>query len=653
MQKLEYKKEMEVKNGLTVSFRSENVGVKINGTDESKFLLDWQLEGKYFDEESLKKNMKCVYNSETNEVLVDTIDVEDVFKISKSNLTIFLPKNCVVNAKTENGGLNIQNLQGNHEFFAENGAITLSKIEGNCYVKSENGAVFLDKVQGKLKIISENGAIKVVESSGTLTIENENGMLKILKSDFSKTNIRNENGAIYYEFLFRQKGEYRFENDNGKIHLVIPEELPYSIIAKNKFGNFAVGIAGNYDKRQENDDYVIEMVNGSGSVKIYAENENGSIRLMSESSAPFIQTVPMDTTKINKYFDKLVQMLPDEIQLTLIKEKLSGMKEKINNLNVQIPDMEKILQNTVQIIETEINKRVDKDALKNKGQEIVHLIKENLDEAFKKVEEKITDLKTKEVLQNEINQIIQQIEKVGDLITDEEQLKMLKEKFVLMKEKIKGLDISFPDFEQLFQTSIEAIENELEKHVDWEKWKNKGQEIVNLIKENLDEAFKKVEEKITDLKTKEVLQNEINQIIQQIEKVGDLITDEEQLKMLKEKFVLLKDKIKGLDISFPDFEHLFQTSIEAIENELEKHVDWEKWKNKGQEIVHLVKENVNNALEKIEVQMSKMELSDKERDMVDARSRLKILELVERKIINADEAERLIKAMEIRNTRNE
>jgi hypothetical protein len=86
---------------------------------------------------------------------------------------------------------------------------------------------------------------------------------------------------------------------------------------------------------------------------------------------------------------------------------------------------------------------------------------------------------------------------------------------------------------------------------------------------------------------------------------------------------------------------------------LEKHVDWEKWKNKGQEIVHLVKENVNNALEKIEVQMSKMELSDKERDMVDARSRLKILELVERKIINADEAERLIKAMEIRNTRNE
>jgi DNA-binding transcriptional regulator GbsR (MarR family) len=46
----------------------------------------------------------------------------------------------------------------------------------------------------------------------------------------------------------------------------------------------------------------------------------------------------------------------------------------------------------------------------------------------------------------------------------------------------------------------------------------------------LDEAFKKVEEKITDLKTKEVLQNEINQIIQQIEKVGDLITDEEQLK---------------------------------------------------------------------------------------------------------------------------
>jgi hypothetical protein len=652
MQKIEYKKEMEVQEQLKVSYTSENISIKMIGWEEKKFELIWNLEAKEMEQNQLQETLRVNYDVIENSLEIDTTDVEDEFQISKSELTLYIPITSQITAKAENGSLKLEHLQGEQKVETENGSIILTDILGNVRCESENGSMKLVKITGEIKLEIENGSIKLEECTGTIEIEGENGQIRVSKSDFSSAVIRNENGGIYYELLPIEKGDFRFENENGKIHLIVPEEIPYTIIAKNRYGKFHVGLNNNYDKKKDDDEFVIEMTNGSGNVKIFAENENGSIRLMSEPTAPFIQTVKFDTEQFNKYFDKFSDMLPDEEHLEMVKEKIEKMKEKIGNLNIQIPDMEKIFQNSFHIIEKEIKYYSDPEKFKSKGKEIAESIKLNLDEIMKKAEEKMTDINAKEKIQQEINQISAQLEKLGHFVTDEENLKVLKEKLAKLKEKIAAYDIHLPDFEKLFEDSMKLVEKELEKHIDMEKWKSKGKEIAKSIKLNLDEIMKKAEEKISDTNAKEKLQQEISQISAQLEKLGHFVTDEENLKVLKEKLVQLKEKIAAHDIHLPDFEKLFDDSMQLVEKELEKHIDMEKWKSKGKEIGKLVKENVTKALDKIEIQLSNMELNAKDRETVDARSRMKILEMLEKKIITADEAEKLIKAMENRNARD-
>ncbi len=170
-----------------------------------------------------------------------------------------------------------------------------------------------------------------------------------------------------------------------------------------------------------------------------------------------------------------------------------------------------------------------------------------------------------------------------------------------------------------------------------------------MMKKKLDETIKLAEEKFHEYTTKEKLEEELQMVKKQIEKVNQSIKDEDNLKIVKEKLNQLKSKLEEKDIHLSDFEKLVEESLQKIENELEKHVDLEKLKSKSKDVSETIQLKVNKAMEKIESQLNNLEPNERDKETIEARSRLKILDMVEKKIITAEEGEKLIRAMEKRN----
>ncbi len=358
MIKLEKMYEFETRKDLVVEFESKNFGLKIIGWEKETSEFFIKLDFEKIDDKEIKIEdiVDAKYNKKKNTLNIKLNEPENVGHMN-SQLELRVPHVTEIIGKTENGGISIENLHGIQTVTTENGGINIDHVNGNLICKTENGSINLmdcnsnanletenglikmKKCDGNLKLISENGAIKMTDCKGSLELKHENGTIRILDAKLNKATITNQNGTIYYEFTPIDKGQFKFENQNGKIHLVIPDEIPYKIEAKNQMGRFNVGLEGNYDRRKEGNEQIIEMTKGSGKVEISAKNRMGSISLMShpmkESKFKFNMSFVSDA------MDKAMENIPEEyFNKEKIIKKMEKAKKKLKN--IKIPDMEDI-----------------------------------------------------------------------------------------------------------------------------------------------------------------------------------------------------------------------------------------------------------------------------------------------------------------------
>ena len=95
-----------------------------------------------------------------------------------------------------------------------------------------------------------------------------------------------------------------------------------------------------------------------------------------------------------------------------------------------------------------------------------------------------------------------------------------------------------------------------------------------------------------------------------------------------------------VNINIPDVNAIVQNALSGLKTEIEES------KEKRSEVTEKVQEKVNKAMEKIKIKIDNIGLSENQQKEVDERSRLKILQMLQDGKITADEAERLMKAME-------
>ncbi|MFC1898245.1 hypothetical protein ACFLYJ_01610 [Candidatus Cloacimonadota bacterium] len=428
---------IEVKPNLTVNLSSENFSVRVTGWEEEHVEIHSEFEYKQSDENDIiLEDIINIENEENENILNIAINSPENVRFSKSRIEVKLPHVSTLNAEMENGAIKVLNMQGNQKFKTENGSIKLDTMNGKLECNSENGSVVFNSCnadilvetengsikavdcEGKLNLTTENGAVKLKRCLGTLESETENGTIRIIEAGFDKATINTENGSIFYDFQVLEKGQFDFQNVNGKIHLNIPDDLEYEIKARNKMGRFHISLPGDYERKQTDDKHILELTKGSGNVKITAKNELGSINLLNQAGKQF----DFDTEKISHIFDNVIDRLPEDIEIDTekIKAKLERAKEKLKN--VKLPDLPK-LQIQIDKAMNDVNKEMKNIKMDIRLDDIMEKADEAISKAVNVVKDKfssseMTEDETQEVNKRSKRKILEMLQD-GKITVDE------------------------------------------------------------------------------------------------------------------------------------------------------------------------------------------------------------------------------------------
>jgi len=405
MVNLEKTIKLDVKSDLVLNFDAENMGATIEGGDEEVCEVHIKIKGDgSIEEEELNSIVQVSYDEEENEVTL-SCEEPDGIRHAKYSIKVSVPKVCEVRANTENGPIHLKNLHGIQEVHSENGPCKLTDIDGDIVVKvengpvsimnciseveltSENGPIKMVEVSGDAVVKSENGPIKISKGKGKIAVSTENGMIRMLDCDFDEAEVSTENGAIYYEFLPVDAGRFNFKSENGRITLVIPEEVQVDLTAKNQLGKVHMGLSGDYENRTEDEYKVFEMVKGSGKVEINVENEHGSIRLVPNKQ----EFKEFDISFVGDILEGALPSISKE-KMEKVKKKLDKVKIKMENLNLpdmsKLPDIEKIVDKVESEMKKVMGKLSDEESLKEKAAQIKVEISDAVGKVHKKMVEK-------------------------------------------------------------------------------------------------------------------------------------------------------------------------------------------------------------------------------------------------------------------------
>lgn len=387
MNELNETKSFAVKENLNLKVNCKNIGMYVKGSESHEVVISVAIT--LNKEVTLDDLFTIDYNETENELIIVSKETDDL-KIRKTSVTLEVPKTSNIKIKSKNGGFKVKDINNYIDAESQNGKLSLKRINSNISCKTTNGKISLKEIVcDKAEIISSNGSIKLYDVNGDISINNKNGMIKctdcegnlningkngrtrILDSYLNNADIQLINGSIYYEFNSIKEGNFKFDNENGKIHLIIPSDIPYDIKAINKLGRFYVGLPGDYEQIKKDNRKQISMTRESGQVKIIAENKHGSITLI-------------DKNKIDKninfggFGDEISTLInsinSEEIQ-EKIQKKIDKAREKLRKLSIKDPKIFENADKATANLTKEIKDAISDENLQKAGKNIASKVK--------------------------------------------------------------------------------------------------------------------------------------------------------------------------------------------------------------------------------------------------------------------------------------
>ena len=394
--------EFITKPDLKVSIKSDNIGISITKSDEDKTKIDAEFSFPNMSEDSpieFDDIVEVNYSEKENllSVCINTQRIQHQIQGCsqiKSHFKLWIPENSNIETELKNGGLE------------------LSELNGTFNLELKNGGINIEKCSGDFTIIQKNGKTKISNCSGTLDITCKNGPVKIIGADFSNAKVELKNGSIYYAFMPLDEGKFSFANENGKINLIVPKEIPYNITAKNVIGRFHIGLKDEYEIEKENGKKTLKMTKGSGKVKIDIQNRNGSINIVGKPNTEYhynysfnfpemenigetFKTIFTDKdgkdfeykiSKAMKVVDKIREKISEKIDSEEIQSKI---KDKTNKIKEKLKDIsESQVMDEISETAVEIGKEVE-NIFSGLGKDISDILHENTNKKADKRRKKI------------------------------------------------------------------------------------------------------------------------------------------------------------------------------------------------------------------------------------------------------------------------
>jgi hypothetical protein len=144
-----------------------------------------------------------------------------------AKLVIRVPKATVLDrVKTTNGGVTVEDLEGNGNVGTTNGSLRLDHVNGDYEVESTNGSLDLDECRGAVRAQTTNGSIRGRLMGGAVDADTTNGSIEVtLEHATPGAAIRahTNNGRVTLALAEFNGNPIRADTTTGSITLRLPE----------------------------------------------------------------------------------------------------------------------------------------------------------------------------------------------------------------------------------------------------------------------------------------------------------------------------------------------------------------------------------------------------------------------------------------------
>lgn len=217
-----------------------------------------------------------------------------------SNLTIYVPKNNLVNIEsvnadmdiaalssgivldTVNGDIDIQDVEGRISLDTVNGDIKSANLNGRIHIETVNGDVNDTNSQGEIRFEAVNGDLKSTTKSQDVRIETVNGDVEINAETIKNLDITTVGGEVKVTMEALTSGaNIQAESVNGDIVLKLPQDLSAAIeINAHAGGKIRNGLSKDKPKKAKyGPSSALEFQLKGGDVDIEIDTVNGRIEL--------------------------------------------------------------------------------------------------------------------------------------------------------------------------------------------------------------------------------------------------------------------------------------------------------------------------------------------------------------------------------------
>lgn len=153
--------------------------------------------------------------------------------------TLKMPKNMKLDASTQGGHINANNLDGDHKLFTSGGHIILDAISGNTEAESNGGHITCDRLNGEATLKTSGGHIKVSNADANLAANTGGGHID-LDNFAGQVDAKTSGGNITAEII-SASGPLNFVTSAGNISLIIPQNLAADLKAKGNMVSLEEG----------------------------------------------------------------------------------------------------------------------------------------------------------------------------------------------------------------------------------------------------------------------------------------------------------------------------------------------------------------------------------------------------------------------------
>ncbi len=197
--------------GLDVHVPNGGIEVRAGSVDEVQIRAEKQAHGHTLTEaEAHVGQIEVLTGPATDDPGILRVWVEYPWSLRRmspsATLIIEVPEPCGLQARTSNGRIIVDDMEGEIELETSNGRVVVEDLLGEVDIDTSNGRVIARDVAGRLDIHTGNGRVRVERLVGSL------------RADTS-------NGRVYAEVEPGQTDGIEIRSSNGSIAVLLPEQL--------------------------------------------------------------------------------------------------------------------------------------------------------------------------------------------------------------------------------------------------------------------------------------------------------------------------------------------------------------------------------------------------------------------------------------------